>query len=124
MSDIFPHVAAVAAAYGDPKGKYSGYLQNNDKSYKSEPFFYYDQTAALPNSPAGKAKRGASAEMAAGNSTADGAVPVTSQSTPIPFECPAVFKDTPAVEIEDGLFVTCDQLKPFFEIPSPVDTSS
>ena len=26
VSDIFPHVAAVAAAYGDPTGKYQAFL--------------------------------------------------------------------------------------------------
>jgi hypothetical protein len=128
LSDIFPHVASVAAAYGDPKGKYSGFLQKNAKDYQSQPFWYYDQSAALPNSPAGKSKRSESGVTEntgteARNSTND-SIPVMSQSTTsIPFECPAVFRDAPAVELEDGLFVTCDELRPFFEIPSSIDTS-
>ena len=52
IADIFPHVAAVAAAYGDPKGKYAAFLQNHQSTYKSQPYFFYDQKTALPNAPA------------------------------------------------------------------------
>lgn len=132
VSDIFPHVAAIAAAYGDPKGKYSAFLQKHDSDYKSRPYWFYDQSAALPNSPAGKAKQSV-AEFA--NSTqADSpaqvhrrlehvdtsSASVVAREDPIPFECPAVFDDVPAVELEDGLFVTCDQLQPFYELPLSV----
>ena len=131
LSDIFPHVAAVAAAYGDPKGKYLAFLQNNVNNYKAQPFWFYDQSSALPHSPAGKTKR--NDELGTPNKVgrdsppnavtpiggADHALDATSV---IPFECPAVFDDAPAVELEDGLFVTCDELRPFFEI-SPLDTT-
>lgn len=120
LSDIFPHVASVAAAYGDPKGKYAAFLQKNVNNYKSQPFWFYDQSAALPNSPAAKTKRSYSDKKTQVRST-EGSKLIADQNT-IPFECPAVFKDAPAVELEDGLFVTCDQLRPFFEIPASVDT--
>lgn len=151
ISDIFPHVAAAAAAYGDPKGKYSAFLQKNAPNYKSQPFWFYDQSAALPNSPAGKTKRsdeGDDYQSADYSSTAsvpassDVSMPQRTSSAPqgtptnadnstapigvagasVPFECPAVFKDATTTELEDGLFVTCDQLKPFYEIKLPVDT--
>ena len=127
ISDIFPHVAAVAAAYGDPKGKYAAFLQKHISSYKSQTFWFYDQTAALPRSPAaGKSKRddidgqpdvqmGSTVDTPAGDSTSPGAT-----SPNIQFECPAVFDNALKTELEDGLFVGCDDLRPFYEIPLPV----
>lgn len=138
LSDIFPHVAAISAAYGDPKGKYAAFLKKYDSNFQSQPFWFYDQSAALPNSPAGKTKRSddddgsleplgsptATGEGSAAESTTyvDPMEPVATQSPAVPFECPAVFKNAPAVELEDGLYVTCDQLKPFFETASPIVT--
>ena len=52
VSDLIAHVAAVAAAYGDPNGKYKAFLQKNRKDYQTQSFWFYDQTDALPNSPA------------------------------------------------------------------------
>lgn len=142
ISDIFPHVASIAAAYGDPKGKYSAFLQKNMPDYKSQPFWFYDQSAALPHSPAGsKTKRSDDAasldhaavqtpdfnvQTATLNATDSGgsAAPVPAQSTTIPFECPAVFEDAFETELEPGLFVTCDQLRPFYELPIPVGMES
>lgn len=138
LSDIFSHVAAASAAYGDPKGKYAAFLQKNVQNYKTLPFWFYDQSGALPNSPAGKAgKRGdagddtlsamapnttdGSGTMAQTTAAGNGSLPIESAGTTIPFECPAVFEDAPAVEVEDGLFVTCDELRPFFELPTPVE---
>ncbi|KIJ68290.1 hypothetical protein HYDPIDRAFT_24584 [Hydnomerulius pinastri MD-312] len=57
LSEVFPHVATVAAAYGDPNGKYAAFLQRNDPSYESQPYFYYDQSAALPHAPAQRKTR-------------------------------------------------------------------
>ncbi|KAI0348647.1 chondroitin AC/alginate lyase [Trametopsis cervina] len=154
IDELFPHVAATAAAYGDPSGKYAFFLQKKNPNYKSNPFYFYDQTAALSNSPAGKTKRSDdygeltdSSSIPAASSSTSASIPETSSSesvptaesnstttaegsaaamasSPMPFECPAVFKDTTEVELEDGLFVTCDQLKPFYEIALPVDTAT
>ena len=140
ISDIFPHVAAAAAAYGDPKGKYAAFLQKNAPNYKSQPYWFYDQSAALPHSPAGsKSKRSddesvdhtaqapvpdVPAATLNGTNSTDMGTPATTQSTTIPFECPAVFDDAFEVELEDDLFVTCDQLRPFYEIAIPVDVNS
>ena len=126
ISDIIPHVAAVAAAYGDPKGKYAAFLQKNMPSFKTQPFWFYDQSVALPNSPAGKAKRsddddenqpGEGTPTAPTSSDDSTTAPNTDvEGTHIKFECPAVFKYGTSTELEDGLFVTCDQLKPFYKL--------
>jgi hypothetical protein len=50
--EILPHVAAVAAAYGDPKGKYATFMRKTMIDYQSKSFWLYDQTGALPSSPA------------------------------------------------------------------------
>ncbi|KAI0374285.1 chondroitin AC/alginate lyase [Pilatotrama ljubarskyi] len=129
ISDIFPHVAAVAAAYGDPKGKYAAFLQKKESDYASQPFWYYDQSGALPNSPAGghtKHRRDAGAMAGGAADVVDFVEEATMHvmdnvDSGIPFECPAVFQDAKETELEDGLYVTCDQLKPFYEVLSSVN---
>jgi hypothetical protein len=39
----------------------------------------------------------------------------------IPFECPQVFTAALEVEVDDGVFVTCDELKPLYETSVPLD---
>lgn len=111
VDDVVPHVAAVAAAYGDPKGKYKSFLQSKASGYKSEAWYFFDQTAALPNSPAagGKGKRADDKS----NTNTDNLTPFSH----IPFECPAAFDLNPKVALEDGLYVTCDELQPLYQIP-------
>lgn len=140
ISDVFPHVAAVAAAYGDPKGKYAAFLKKQESDFASQPFWFYDQSSALSNSPASakvKHRRAARDLLAGGAANATQALAAdfggVAQGTmghvldevssgPIPFECPAVFQEAKETELEDGLFVTCDMLKPFYEIlPAAVD---
>lgn len=125
VSDIFPHVAAVAAAYGDPSGKYKSFLQSKDSNYKSEPFWFYDQTSAVPNSPMALAHHKRGDEDESGPMLFDSTEAIVRESTSaagsaaeISFECPSVFDTTFEVQLEDGLYVTCDQLKPFYEIAS------
>ncbi|KAI0936209.1 hypothetical protein AcV5_004405 [Taiwanofungus camphoratus] len=127
VSDIFPHVAAVAAAYGDPKGKYAAFLQKQVSTYQSMPFWFYDQTSALPNSPAAKSAHTreiredvVEESLAAVPDVVEAVAGTVSAAESIPFACPEVFASAPEVEIEDGLFVTCDELKPFYEIPIPL----
>ncbi|CAL1696059.1 unnamed protein product [Somion occarium] len=127
VTDILPHVAAVAAAYGDPKGKYNAFLKKQNSNYKSESYWFYDQTAALPNSPAaGKQKRAIDGNedvpTSSANDTSKAAGDtVASETKIIPFECPDVFSDAKKVEIEDGLFVTCDELAPYYKLPALSD---
>ncbi len=39
------------------------------------------------------------------------------------FKCPAIFDNTPKVELEEGLFVTCEDLRPFFENKQELNSS-
>ncbi|EPQ60850.1 chondroitin AC/alginate lyase [Gloeophyllum trabeum ATCC 11539] len=103
VTELAPHVAAVAAAYGDPSGKYAAFLRRIVPDYQGQPFWYYDQAQALPNSPGAR-----SSNPSAGDS---------SGGSPVSFQCPAVFDLGEDVEIDDGVFVTCDQLRPFYELP-------
>lgn len=124
VTDIFPHVAAIAAAYGDPAGTYMAYLQKTDNNFMTAPYYYYNQPAALtqaPNAPKGKGK------MMAGDVSSEQqplAVPSVSlvptptnapTATPtIPWECPEAFATATEVELDDGVYVTCDELKPLY----------
>lgn len=177
VSDIFPHVAAIAAAYGDPTGTYMAYLKKMDKNYMTAPYYYYNQPGAFtmaPTSAKGKGKNVAgllfSEEEAVEaailsktpslnetsvlsktptlsktpslsktptstksngvtsvtiDHTSTSALDVTSTSitptetsalpTPtIPFECPEAFATATEVELDDGVYVTCDELKHFY----------
>ncbi|KJA25740.1 hypothetical protein HYPSUDRAFT_37189 [Hypholoma sublateritium FD-334 SS-4] len=99
---VFPHVASVSAAYGDPTGKYAAFLRKNDPTYQSKPYYFYDQPVAIPNSPA------ATKQGKRFSRKRDGTIP------DIPFECPAVFQGVVKVEIANGVFVTCDELRPLY----------
>ena len=41
--ELYPSIAAVAANYGDPDGKYAAFLANADNTYPSEPYFLFNQ---------------------------------------------------------------------------------
>ncbi|KAI0757118.1 alginate lyase-domain-containing protein [Daedaleopsis nitida] len=138
VSEILPHVAAVAAAYGDPNGKYATFLKQKGGSYTSQPFWFYDQTDALPNSPAGRAKAAKSRREIvmqleqAGVADSDDAQPfgvadlgtagdivgeaenTMSQAAEVAFACPAVFGEAQETMLDDGLSVTCEQMKPYY----------
>jgi hypothetical protein len=42
-AELYPQVAAVAAHYGDPTGKYAKYLKDNDPTYINQAYFFWDQ---------------------------------------------------------------------------------
>ena len=42
-NELYPNVAAVAAEYGDPNGKYAAFLANADNTYPAQPYFFWDQ---------------------------------------------------------------------------------
>lgn len=94
VTELGPHVAAIAAAYGDPNGKYAKFLERTIPNYQSSPFFFYDQTVALP------------ASRMNGNSERRDEYP--------PFECAKVLKDG-MTELDNGIFTTCMELAPFYE---------
>ena len=110
VSDILPHVAAIAAAYGDPTGKYSAFLKQRDLNYKTKSYWFYGQPSALQNAPTSRSKRSVTWKREdAFDSATTASVP-----DPAPFVCPAIFDNSKEVEIDNGIFVTCDQLKPFY----------
>jgi hypothetical protein len=41
--ECYPSVAAVAAHYGDPDGKYAAFMANADNMYPAEPFYLFNQ---------------------------------------------------------------------------------
>ncbi|EJC99012.1 chondroitin AC/alginate lyase [Fomitiporia mediterranea MF3/22] len=100
VSDIFPHVAAIAAVYGDPGGKYMAYLRKLDSHFMTAPYYYYDQPAAIHHV----------LEVKQTDSRDD----LPSQRPSIPWECPTVFAAALRVQLDDGVFVTCEELKPFY----------
>ncbi|KZT30352.1 chondroitin AC/alginate lyase [Neolentinus lepideus HHB14362 ss-1] len=173
ITELAPHVAAVAAIYGDPIGKYAAFLQRSMPKYRSQPFWFYDQPKVPSNSPSSRLKSYTAADRDqsilwdifgspqldqpsispnvtnTGNSDSDPASLPSSSDTPAPpmsgtgsspsmgsagspstsmggssgyapvrFECPTVFSLGQWVEIDDGVFVTCDELRPFYELPA------
>lgn len=117
ITDIFPHIAAIAIAYGDPTGRYTAYLKKNDKRYQEAPYYYYNQAGALTKAPTSKNKVAEDpldglAHLAETDVPTPTSVP---QATPtIPWECPTAFATATEVQLDDGVFVTCDELKHFY----------
>ena len=96
-TECLPHVAAVAAAYGDPSGKYAAYLREHGGDYRSEAYWFYDQPEAIQRTKTRERARDA-------------------QEMDFDFECPAVFEVGAPVELDDGIFVTCQDLEPFYGV--------
>jgi hypothetical protein len=54
--ELYPNVAAIAAIYGDPDGKYAQWLAGRDQSYPGQPYFLWDQplsNSGLSGAPSG-----------------------------------------------------------------------
>ena len=47
-SELYPAIAAVGAAYGDPNGTYAAFLANADTKYPLQPYFLFNQVSYLP----------------------------------------------------------------------------
>ncbi|KLO16850.1 chondroitin AC/alginate lyase, partial [Schizopora paradoxa] len=135
--DIFPHVEAVAAVYGDPTGKYAAFLTKNFPAYASATYYFYDQPEAFNVSPTSSSKGGKEVLDATEphQLLEEGGHPVADEVTttakppqggsdddpddPLPaptisFACPAAFATGTEVQLDDGIYVTCDELKPFY----------
>lgn len=169
ITDIFPLVAAIAAAYGDRDGSYNAFLRRNDKRYGQAPYYFYDQAGALTKAPtsmrqSGSGKEGSDSPIIERSSTSPtssapamlSSVPGPASQVPfskktrstqtsrsaggatillpsvaraaaptptIPFECPAAFATATEVELDDGVYVSCSQLKPFYGYVDAVTNS-
>ena len=118
VADIFPHVATIAVVYGDPGGKYMAYLKKMDSHYMTAPYYYYDQLADLSRTSTRKVKSeiidgviGPVLREMFGAKGIDG----TSDAGPqLPRECPGMSATSLRVQLGGGLFVTCEELKPFY----------
>lgn len=136
VSQIFPHVAAIAAAYGDPDKKYANFLQAHNSNYKSERYWLYDQILALKMSPSHRRekresrrplrwKRQEAEDDLEEYPDGDGIIaPPESQNDTasgkgVIFQCPEAFKGQNEIELDNGLFVTCDQVRPSYVLFYP-----
>lgn len=43
--ELYPAIAAVGAAYGDPDNKYASFLANADNQYPAQPYFLFNQVS-------------------------------------------------------------------------------
>jgi len=66
--ELYPDIAAIAATYGDPDGKYAAFLANGDNQYPAQPYFLWDQPLSDSN-------------LAAATPTAGGPLPSSSSSS-------------------------------------------
>jgi hypothetical protein len=144
ISEVFPHVVAVAAAYGDKDGKYASWLKQHAGDYQNQPFYFFDQPAAIsrPHGSTSTSNKGKSGKSRRSEESLEmplvGPIPRfwprhttellfpagleekesdevnTAEQAAADFECPQVFKLVDQVEISDGIFVTCDEVKPFY----------
>lgn len=143
IENVFPHVAAIAAAYGDAGGKYSNFLRQHNSDYQRQRYWLYDQPSALNMAPTAhrkrelngqswhkrseqpsereKANHAATPSTKDSNSdeTADPGQNQTATSKKITFVCPSVFASADNVELDNDVFVTCEQLRPFYVLFSP-----
>ncbi|CAE7073335.1 unnamed protein product [Rhizoctonia solani] len=135
VEDALPHVAAVAAAYGDPRSRYANYLKSGNRNYDKKSYWFYNQPAAISNKP--KSKRGVENGNLLATGTADGSgSPMTgvnredhspganSNGSPESESMeaagvdqdhpPAMFANGRLVELEEGLFVGWDDVREFY----------
>jgi hypothetical protein len=132
MDDLVPHVAAVAAAYGDPQGKYKSFLERQLPGYQKKPFWFYNQPSSFVKAPtSSRAKTlsviedsGSDDDELPGGSDGERSGPdvqgPVGAKPKIPFTCPDAFKEATKVEIDNDIFVTCEQLRPLYETDANV----
>ncbi|KAJ7487393.1 chondroitin AC/alginate lyase [Mycena galericulata] len=120
-TEACPHVAAAAAAYGDPTGKYAAFLRRVCPGYQSQAFWFYDQPDALTNAPGAQSRHDRRIDTLVENSGGSRFIPRF-----IPFRCPVdpnpeevpglLSPPEDSVELDDGIWVSCNDLKPFYEV--------
>ncbi|QRV76009.1 alginate lyase [Ceratobasidium sp. AG-Ba] len=108
IEEALPHVAAVAAVYGDPQGKYAQYLKNGNRNYPKKPFWFYDQPAAVSRG-AGESRIGAMGDSPTGTTEPNAPASDVDQDHP-----PQLFSDGRLVELEEGLFVGWEDVRDFY----------
>ncbi|KAJ3883038.1 chondroitin AC/alginate lyase [Lentinula edodes] len=104
IEELVPHVAAAMAAYG-PSQAYTNFLSK--ESAQNQPFWFYDQPSALLHAPASKAGSSKRSTVVWGRDD-DGV------TGPVDPACPPIFQEHERVEIDNGIFVTCQELLPAY----------
>ena len=103
---IFPHVTAVAAAYGDPTGKYKRYMQQNQQngqSWAKQSYYFFNQPQAFAVSPAKSRKREFWEE-------------IEEEEPPhVHADRPAPFQFVDEIELDKDIFLTWDTARPIYE---------
>ncbi|KAF8912813.1 alginate lyase-domain-containing protein [Gymnopilus junonius] len=113
-TQLYPHVAAISAAYGDPHGKYMAFLKEKETTYASKSYWFYDQTAAFPNAPALKKNSVTRTVWKREDSLTVRDNALDSSPVDVAFKCPDVFKSFWRVELDNDIYTTCDELQPFY----------
>lgn len=135
VSQVFPHVAAVAAAYGDPDKKYANFLQTHNGNYRSDRYWLYDQAVALKMSPSRRNEKRdrrrplrwkrQDVDDLEEYPDGDGVVMPpefqneTTSTKGTTFRCPEAFSGQEEIELDNGVFVRCDQVRPFYVLFYP-----
>ncbi|KAF8337414.1 alginate lyase-domain-containing protein [Cantharellus anzutake] len=115
VKELLPHVATAWAVFGDPTGKYRSFLERADPTYQSQPWWLYDQPNAIKPARAPSPSPSSRLRWQKRNRTAK----TDSQN----IVKPAAFLDTDTIQLDDGVFVTWEDLQPYYVLDSPDNTS-
>ncbi|KAF9068076.1 alginate lyase-domain-containing protein [Rhodocollybia butyracea] len=107
VSELVPHVTAGMAAYG-PSEAYDKFLSR--QNYQDRPSWFYDQSSALTNAPTSQTKRSTVVWAREDGGVAGAIKP----------KCPDIFQTSEKVEIDNGIYCTCEQLLPLYETQTAV----
>lgn len=140
VEDALPHVAAIAAAYGDPRRKYANYLKSGNRNYDKKSYWFYNQPAAISNKPKGKRDIEDGTLSATTSNDSESPMATTSPEDPAPNtdaedhpepesveatgvdqdHPPAMFANGRLVELEEGFFVGWDDVREFYRKVKPI----
>jgi len=103
---VFPHVTAVAAAYGDPTGKYKRYMrqkQQKGQNWAKESYYLFNQPQAFAMSPAKTGKRAFLED--------------TEEDVPahVHADRPAPFQFVDQIELDKAIFLTWNIARTIYE---------
>lgn len=124
LEEALPHVAAIAAAYGDPQRRYASYLKAGNKNYAKKPFWFYDQPGAL--SRRSRNKRDPQDETSLPALESQSSSPTTNskdtyedtQAAMVDQDHPpSIFANGQLVELEESFFVGWDDVREFYRRP-------
>ncbi|KAJ7169688.1 chondroitin AC/alginate lyase [Mycena filopes] len=114
VTELGPHVAAIAAAYGDTKGKYVSFLKDKTPDYRQQMWWHSNQPEALKQAPVHqKGKR----EDAGDAQTGVAAVPFK-------FDCVGLLGKymgaDQRIQLDNNIWATCGDLEGPFMYGSTV----